>query len=172
MQRTMSMPTSSRTVPHAFPTTASRAERRACRFYRRGEIYNVCCVVTRYFGGTLLGTGGLVHAYGRAAKLALEAAGVSRKQVWARLDIPCPYGLYEQVKKEAAACGGLIERTAENLLHAAEGENYEWTDMYDGFAKTAEAEGFRRRLTDLSGGRVAAADGGEEYRDFPVSPAL
>ena len=32
--------------------------------------------------------------------------------------------------------------TAENLLHAAEGENYEWTDMYDGFAKTAETEGF------------------------------
>ena len=32
--------------------------------------------------------------------------------------------------------------TAENLLHAAEGENYEWTDMYDGFAKTAEEEGF------------------------------
>ena len=32
--------------------------------------------------------------------------------------------------------------TAENLLNAAEGENYEWTDMYDGFARTAEAEGF------------------------------
>ena len=32
--------------------------------------------------------------------------------------------------------------TEENLLHAAEGENYEWTDMYDGFAKTAEEEGF------------------------------
>ena len=35
-----------------------------------------------------------------------------------------------------------IGTTAENLLHAAEGENYEWTDMYDGFAKTAEEEGF------------------------------
>ena len=35
-----------------------------------------------------------------------------------------------------------IGSTAENLLAAAEGENYEWTDMYDGFAKTAEAEGF------------------------------
>ncbi len=35
-----------------------------------------------------------------------------------------------------------IGDTARNLLHAAEGENYEWTDMYDGFAKTAEAEGF------------------------------
>ncbi len=35
-----------------------------------------------------------------------------------------------------------IGSTAENLLHAAEGENYEWTDMYEGFAKTAEEEGF------------------------------
>ncbi|MCR4824345.1 MAG: 4Fe-4S binding protein [Bacteroidales bacterium] len=36
-----------------------------------------------------------------------------------------------------------IGTTAENLLEAAEGENYEWTDMYEGFAKTAEAEGFK-----------------------------
>ena len=36
-----------------------------------------------------------------------------------------------------------ISDTAENLLNAAEGENYEWTDMYEGFAKTAEEEGFR-----------------------------
>ena len=41
--------------------------------------------------------------------------------------------------KELAGIGD----TAENLLHAAEGENYEWTDMYEGFAKTAEAEGFK-----------------------------
>ena len=33
--------------------------------------------------------------------------------------------------------------TAQNLLHAAEGENYEWTDMYEGFAKDSEAEGFK-----------------------------
>ena len=37
---------------------------------------------------------------------------------------------------------GGIAGTAENLLHAAEGENYEWTDMYAGFAETAEKEGF------------------------------
>ena len=37
---------------------------------------------------------------------------------------------------------GELGTTAENLLHAAEGENYEWTDMYEGFAKTAEEEGF------------------------------
>lgn len=37
---------------------------------------------------------------------------------------------------------GGIGTTADNLLAAAEGENYEWTDMYDGFAKTADEEGF------------------------------
>ena len=36
-----------------------------------------------------------------------------------------------------------IGNIAENLVHAAEGENYEWTDMYEGFAKTAEEEGFK-----------------------------
>ena len=39
--------------------------------------------------------------------------------------------------------GGAVPSTAENLLDAAEGENYEWTDMYAGFAKTAEEEGFK-----------------------------
>ena len=38
---------------------------------------------------------------------------------------------------------GGVPGTAQNLLDAAEGENYEWTDMYDGFAKTAEEEGFK-----------------------------
>ena len=38
--------------------------------------------------------------------------------------------------------GGAIKDTMSNLKAAAEGENYEWTDMYDGFAKTAEEEGF------------------------------
>ena len=39
--------------------------------------------------------------------------------------------------------GGEIQSTEENLLAAAEGENYEWTDMYDEFARTAEEEGFK-----------------------------
>ena len=38
---------------------------------------------------------------------------------------------------------GELNDTAKNLLHAANGENYEWTDMYEGFAKDAEAEGFK-----------------------------
>ena len=44
-----------------------------------------------------------------------------------------------------------IGSTAENLLAAAEGENYEWTDMYDGFAKTAEEEGFLKLAAQFEG---------------------
>ena len=44
--------------------------------FQREEITNVCCVVTRYFGGVLLGAGGLTRAYTRGAKDALDAAGV------------------------------------------------------------------------------------------------
>ena len=46
--------------------------------FLREELTNVCCVVTRYFGGILLGAGGLTRAYGCTAKLALNAAGISR----------------------------------------------------------------------------------------------
>ena len=45
------------------------------------EITNVCVVVTRYFGGIKLGTGGLVRAYTSSAKLGLEAANADRKSV-------------------------------------------------------------------------------------------
>ena len=56
---------------------------------------------------------------------------------------------------------GGIGTTADNLLAAAEGENYEWTDMYDGFAKTADEEGFTLLaawwLPSRSGTRSATA---------------
>ena len=48
----------------------------------------------------------------------------------------------EHAKMWFKELNGGIGSTAENLLAAAQGENYEWTDMYDGFAKTAEEEGF------------------------------
>ena len=55
-----------------------------------------------------------------------------------------------------------IGDTAENLLHAAEGENYEWTDMYDGFAKTAEEEGFKELAAKFR--LVAAIEKAHEER--------
>ena len=55
-----------------------------------------------------------------------------------------------------------IGDTAQNLLHAAEGENYEWTDMYDGFAKTAEEEGFKALAAKFR--MVAAIEKSHEER--------
>jgi rubrerythrin/NAD-dependent dihydropyrimidine dehydrogenase PreA subunit len=57
---------------------------------------------------------------------------------------------------------GNLGSTAENLLHAAEGENYEWTDMYDRFAKDAEEEGFADLAAKFR--RVAAIEKGHEER--------
>ena len=55
-----------------------------------------------------------------------------------------------------------IGSTAENLAAAADGENYEWTDMYEGFAKTAEAEGFHELAAKFRG--VAAIEKHHEER--------
>lgn len=60
------------------------------------------------------------------------------------------------------ALGGVSQDTAVNLLHAAEGENYEWTDMYDRFAKDAEEEGFHQLAEQFRG--VAAIEKHHEER--------
>ncbi len=57
---------------------------------------------------------------------------------------------------------GELGNTAQNLLHAAEGENYEWTDMYDTFAKEAEEEGFVELARKFRG--VAAIEKSHEER--------
>jgi len=57
-----------------------------------------------------------------------------------------------------------IGSTAENLLHAAEGENYEWTDMYDGFAKTADEEGFPELAAKFRGVALIEKHHEERYR--------
>ena len=79
--------------------------------FEREDVWDVCCVVTRYFGGILLGAGGLTRAYGGTAKLALNAAGVSRMRLWATMAVPCTYPLYERMKLLVESCGGIIEGT-------------------------------------------------------------
>jgi len=77
----------------------------------RQEITNVLCVVTRYFGGTLLGAGGLVRAYSHGAKIALEAAGIAEVRPWRQLELICTYAQYERLSKIAAEQGAVIEHT-------------------------------------------------------------
>lgn len=124
--------------------------------FQREEITNVCCVVTRYFGGVLLGAGGLSRAYARGAKDALDAAGVSHVGRWTLWEVPCTYPLLERVKLELAAAGGVVENTdygADITLHAAFPQ--------DG------AEQFASRLTELSAGVLSMEKRGEDFRPGP-----
>lgn len=76
--------------------------------FRHEGITNFVCVVTRYFGGTLLGTGGLVRAYTRAASDALKAAGISLVCRWVKAEFSSSYSMMERLKQELSTHGGVI----------------------------------------------------------------
>ena len=125
---------------------------------QREGLFNAVCVVTRYFGGILLGAGGLVRAYTKGAKIAVDAAGKSMKRVWTVLYVPCPYSFYERVRLEAEAFGGIVRK-------ADFGAEVELELLFPE-AKTQE---FLDRLTDMTAGTVESMEIGQEYRAFPVS---
>ena len=126
--------------------------------FRAGEVFNVCCVVTRYFGGILLGTGGLVRAYSQAAKLALEAAGISRMDLWESTAAACPYNLYERVRRELEASGAVIETV-----------DYGADVTIEAFLPSGTSRDVNKRLADISAGGVELLVLGEEYRAVEVS---
>jgi uncharacterized YigZ family protein len=69
------------------------------------KIHNCLVVVTRYFGGTKLGTGGLVRAYSDAAIDALDAAGVQRYFVKEQLKLRIEFGMYDSLQKLISRLG-------------------------------------------------------------------
>ncbi len=123
----------------------------------REGLANVVCVVTRYFGGILLGAGGLVRAYTKGAKIAVDAAGKSMKRVWTVLYVPCPYNFYERVKLEVEAFGGLIRNT-----------EFGTEVELEILMPEAQSVPFQARLTDMSAATIDAMETGQEYRAFPV----
>ena len=70
---------------------------------------NLCLVVTRYFGGTLLGAGPLARAYSKAARLALEDAGEAEYRLQARYRFSVPYSLQKRAEYELQKKGVLLE---------------------------------------------------------------
>ncbi|MDO4265944.1 MAG: YigZ family protein [Eubacteriales bacterium] len=73
-------------------------------------LYDVCAVVTRYFGGTLLGTGGLLRAYSDALREALNTAPSEELKRGIRLRIACDYAMANRVKSLAARSELFTER--------------------------------------------------------------
>ena len=77
--------------------------------FEREGVVDVLCVVTRYFGGILLGAGGLCRAYTKAAKDALDTAGIASMQPWLREQFDISYTLFERVKLLLAQLDGVLE---------------------------------------------------------------
>lgn len=125
--------------------------------FRREGVENVCCVVTRYFGGILLGTGGLLRAYTKSAKDTLTAAGVAVVRQWADTVIECPYNLFERMKLEIAAVQGIlgeIEYGAQVRIPA--------------LLPLEQWPSYEARVTELTAGQLAPELLGEVFKAVPT----
>lgn len=119
---------------------------------RKAEITDTVVVVTRYFGGTLLGTGGLVRAYTHAAKLAIEAGGVVTRAKLVLLTMVCSYSDYQKMTPHLSADFVRILDTefgADVTVHMAMLPTYR--------------EEFCRSMTEASGGRAVLSEMGERF---------
>lgn len=115
-------------------------------------IGNVCCVVTRYFGGTLLGAGGLVRAYTKAAKMALDAAGIAQMDSWQGFTIYCDYGFYERLK-----------RILEDFEAVVQSTDFAADVVSEALIRSDRAEAFCEKLMDASAGKAVCEKGEESF---------
>ncbi len=115
-------------------------------------LVNVLCIVTRYFGGVLLGTGGLVRAYTDAAKAALDDAEISELRPGVVIRLSFDYA------DEAS-----IRRYAESGGFAITGSDYGEKVSFELTGPRENADGFISRITDMSGGKVHPEKGEDIY---------
>ena len=125
--------------------------------FKREGVENVVCVVTRYFGGVLLGTGGLLRAYTKSAKDALDAAGIAAVRRWVKLEAACPYSLLERMKTECLALEGAVS-------DVEYGADVRMTFLLP----ESRSEEFQARVTELSAGQSSAQAVGEELMPVRV----
>lgn len=125
--------------------------------FQREGITDVVCVVTRYFGGILLGTGGLARAYSKGAKDALMASGVSVQRIWDKISIPCPYNLFERVKMETEKLGGVVDSSDF-------GAEVQMTVLLP----EEQTEAFLERLVEISNATLHGTKQTQVLRAFPT----
>lgn len=106
------------------------------------DITDVCVVVTRYFGGTLLGGGGLVRAYSKSAKIAIDAAQILKRSYCFSYTVNIDYSMLSKVQSEAAAMGCISRETVF--------ANDVTLTYYVPYA----LEGFEEKLVDVTNGRA------------------
>lgn len=116
------------------------------------NLVDVCVVVTRYFGGTLLGAGGLVRAYSHGSKIAVESGHIITMATCKILSVSVDYSFYDRMNL-------LLENAGTNIMDS------EFTDAVKiKFSlKSDRVNRLSEKLTELSNGKYRLEELGEEY---------
>lgn len=113
---------------------------------RGASLCGVLCVVTRYFGGTLLGSGGLVRAYSRATSLALADAGSEPDPEKIRLSVAVRWESIDRVHR--------LLREYDGVLLASDYESDPQAAILSAEMLAANGEKFASRVVDVTGGKA------------------
>ena len=119
---------------------------------RKSGVTDACVVITRYFGGILLGAGGLVRAYSHSASIALEGAGIITYEPYIEFSLRCGYSEYQKYSSILAAERAVTDSTdfgADVLLRFA--------------LKRTEADRVIGKITEAGYGRDIPEAVGERY---------
>lgn len=116
------------------------------------EVQDVAVVVTRYFGGTLLGASGLVRAYGKSAAVGIEAAGIVRKLLCTEVRVTIDYSMLGRIQAAIASRGYSVKDTV-------------YTDnvSMDVYVPVDEFDFFTALITEESNGRADISTGEKVY---------
>jgi len=123
---------------------------------QREDLRNALIVVTRYFGGTLLGAAGLVRAYTQAAKLAVDACGVVRQMPHARIKVVLDYEWVGKVQHWLQQEGAILENT-----------EYGAQAAFQFLVPQSRAEHVRETLQEMTNGRAKPEVLAELYWPVP-----
>ena len=121
------------------------AGRPAFEVLKGSGISNICILIVRYFGGTLLGTGGLVKAYGDAVKAVLD--GIVTEEYVEKTDfsLTVPYDLYETVKRVLASVNAAVTK-----------EDFASEITISGQVPLSSSENLQSSLSEISNGKIKA----------------
>lgn len=124
----------------------------ALEVIKKEDLRNVVVVITRYFGGVKLGTGGLIRAYTKGAKIGLEAGIIIDKVLHTKLKVRIDYTVYGTIENYLMTKGYLID----DIVYD------DAVNIYL-YIKFSEVSYFKKTITDMTSGNVVIEYEGEEY---------